>query len=86
VRALASSRRWPSEDVEAERKSPRMFVKSWKTRFVEAAASVGRLTPSVGRSAVVSLRVVAVGEDKIGLGGFLEAFFLRRSSPGLPIG
>jgi len=69
--ALASSAA-TSEDVEAEEVAEDV-VEIVEDGFVEAAASVGG-NASVAE-AVVSCALVAVGEDRVGLGGFLEAFF-----------
>jgi len=61
-----------TEDVEAEKVAENV-VEIVEDGFVEAAASVGG--NSGVAEAVVGGALVAVGEDCIGLGGFLEAFF-----------
>ena len=79
--ALASSAA-ASEDVEAEEVAEDV-VEIVEDGFVEAAASVGG-NASVAE-AVVSCALVAVGEDRVGLGGLFEALF-RGIVPGVAVG
>src|SRR5258708_17178769 len=61
-----------AEDIEAEEVAENV-VEIVEDGFVEAAASVG--SDAGVAEAVVGGAFVAVGEDGVGFGGFLEAFF-----------
>jgi hypothetical protein len=73
--ALAASTASASEDVEAEEVAEDV-VEIVEDGFVEAGATVG--TDTGVAEAVVGGAFVAVGEDGVGFGGFLEALFSGR--------